>query len=194
MKPGLPRRAVFIDKDGTIIPDEPFNIKPSLIRLYDDAGEALKLLQQHGYLLMIVTNQSGIARGYFGEDELRAAFDTIRKLLKQYDVHLDDIYYCPHALEGENAFYVKECECRKPRPGLLLRAARQHGVSLNDSWMIGDILHDVEAGNRAGCRSILVDHHNETEWIMTNSRRPFGLVSNLRDAVKLILATDHETR
>ena len=88
------------------------------------------------------------------------------------------MYYCPHYPDGKIQKYKIECDCRKPKPGLILQAAREHDIDLSNSWMIGDILNDVEAGNRAGCKTILLDNGNETEWIWNEIRTPAFIVNN----------------
>lgn len=176
-------KAVFIDKDGTLIIDIPYNVKPGKIKLYDGAAESLALLKRNGYKLYMITNQPGIAKQYFNEKQLSAAFSTIQVMLNEQDASIDGFYYCPH--NDDNT-----CSCRKPQPGLIKQAAVEHGINLSNSWMIGDILNDVEAGTNAGCKSILVNNGNETEWVMNERRMPFGVVTNLLDAAKLIIITD----
>ena len=112
-------------------------------------GEALSLLRQHGFMLVVVTNQSGIGRGYFTEEDLGQIHDKMCWELAQQGVSLDGIFYCPHHPD-------KGCECRKPRPGLLLNASRDLGIDLTRSFMIGDQASDAEAARAAGCRSVLV--------------------------------------
>ena len=176
-------KAVFIDKDGTLIKNVPYNVNPAEIVLYNGAGESLSLLKQHGYRLFVITNQPGIAKRYFDEGALGEAFATVQLLLSEYGAGVDGFYYCPH--DDNNT-----CACRKPKPGLLQQAAADNNIDLLRSWMIGDILHDVEAGNNAGCKSVLIDNGNETEWVMNAMRKPFGIVTNFLDAAKLIITTD----
>src|SRR5690349_10719996 len=140
-------QAVFLDKDGTLIEDVPFNVDPDLIRLSPHAGAALRLLQQAGHGLFVVSNQSGVARGLFAEEALLAVERRLRALLLDEGVRLDGFYYCPHHPDGSVRRYATRCMCRKPMPGMLRNAAREHGIALEESWMIGDILDDVEAGN-----------------------------------------------
>lgn len=173
-------KAVFVDKDGTLIRNVPFNVRPDLIEFEDHAFESLKKLQQAGYKVIIVSNQPGVALGCFKEEELKKVEETIAEQLAQNYVQLDGFYYCPHT-ESDN------CECRKPRPGLILTAAKHHTINLERSWMVGDILNDVEAGNSAGCKSVLIDNGNETEWIWTLQRKPNYIVDNLRAAAEIIL-------
>jgi D,D-heptose 1,7-bisphosphate phosphatase len=182
------RRAVFLDKDGTLVEDVPYNVKPELIRLAPGAEEALRKLHHAGYLLVIITNQAGVARGFFSEHELASLEQTFREIFQnQIGVPLAGFYYCPHHPQGTIRAYALECDCRKPAPGLLLHAARDLEIDLSRSWMIGDILNDVEAGKSAGCSTMLVDNGNETEWVLTEARRPEFIVNNLIDAADFIL-------
>ena len=189
-----PRSAVFLDKDGTLVEDVPYNVDPNLIRLTDGALDGLRSLHDAGYLLIVVSNQSGIARGYFEEQALGAVEQRMRRLLDAAGVPLAGFYYCPHHPAGCVDAYSVECACRKPAPGLLSRAARDHGVNLARSWMIGDILHDIEAGRRAGCRAILLDVGHETEWDLTPARVPNFTVADLNTAARLIINVDGESQ
>jgi D-glycero-D-manno-heptose 1,7-bisphosphate phosphatase len=188
------RAAVFLDKDGTLVEDVPYNVDPDLIRLADGALDGLQALHDAGYLLIVVSNQSGIARGYFEEQALGAVEQRVRGLLNAAGVPLAGFYYCPHHPDGCVDPYSIECTCRKPAPGLLTRAARDHGIDLGHSWMIGDILHDVEAGRRAGCRTILLDVGHETEWELTPSRIPDFTMASLDAAARLIINVDGESK
>lgn len=180
------RKAIFIDKDGTLIQDVPYNVDPEKIVLEQYAGSALKLFQEQGYMLVIVTNQSGIARGYFKEEQLVGVQKKINALLGEYNVLPDGFFYCPHHPEGTIFPYAINCHCRKPNPGMLQTAAELLGIDLKNSWMIGDILHDVEAGNQAGCRSLLINNGHETVWEITPQRQPVYIASDLLDAAQFI--------
>jgi D-glycero-D-manno-heptose 1,7-bisphosphate phosphatase len=162
------------------------------VKLYEDVPEALRMLKKHGFRLIIITNQSGIAYGYFAEHALRLANEMLLKKFKGHGIHVDGFYYCPHHIMGNIPEYSIDCYCRKPRPGMILRAALELKIDLAGSWMVGDILHDVEAGNRATCGTILIDHGNETEWILNEIRTPTYKVRSMSEAVKKIL--DHEKR
>src|SRR6478609_3356058 len=152
-RPPIP--AVFVDKDGTLINDVPYNVDPSLIELAPGAAEGAALLSAAGFALVVVSNQSGIARGLFPESAIAAVEARIRELLAECEVRLAGFYYCPHHPQGQVERYSMGCDCRKPAPGMLIRAAEELSLDLARSWMVGDILDDVEAGHRAGCRSIL---------------------------------------
>src|SRR5215211_6803278 len=187
------RRAVFLDKDGTLIEDVPFNVDPELIRLGPGAALGLPRLHRAGFRLIVVSNQAGVARGRFAESALRAVHDRLRRLLADLGVPLAGFYYCPHHPEGTVPGYAAGCECRKPSPGLILRAAREHAIDPGRSWFVGDILDDVEAGRRAGCRTVLLDVGHETEWELTPARIPDFTVANLDAAARLIINVDRES-
>ncbi len=179
-------KAIFLDKDGTLINDLPYNVDPRRMILARGAAAGLRLFARLGYRLLVVSNQSGIARGYFGETALPAVQRRLADLMEASQARLDGFYYCPHHPDGVVPRYALACICRKPMPGMLLRAASEHGIELADSWMIGDILHDVEAGNRAGCKTILIDNGNETEWNVSALRKPDFIVADLHAAARLI--------
>ncbi len=179
-------KAVFFDKDGTLIPDIPYNRDTDQISFNDGATEALHELSRHSFLFFIVSNQAGIARGLLTEADVEAAKKKLELLFEEAHAKLTDFYYCPHDSEGIVSNYSKYCDCRKPQPGMIIRAAREYSLDLNRSWLIGDILDDIEAGNRAGCRTILIDNGNETIWKEGPFRQPDYKVSNLRDAAKAI--------
>ncbi len=186
-------RAIFLDKDGTLIEDVPYNVDPALIRLYPDVPEALRRFRAAGYRLIVISNQAGVARGYFEEEALVGVRETLYRLLAAEGVPLDGFYYCPHHPGGVVAAYAVACECRKPGPGMILRAAREHGVDLAGSWMVGDILNDVEAGNRAGCRTVLIDNGNETEWVAGEGRTPHLVARTVLEAALRITGNAPDT-
>lgn len=186
------KRAIFLDKDGTLVEDVPYNVNPELMELTWQAGQALQILQELGFALIVVTNQSGVARGLFTEAALGPVNQRLSDLLAQYGVRLDGFYYCPHHPEGVVGRYTVPCTCRKPMPGMLLRAASELDVDLSRSWMIGDILHDVEAGRRAGCQTVLIDNGNETEWKLSPQRTPHHSAPDLYTAATMIAAIERE--
>lgn len=180
-------RAIFLDKDGTLVENVPYNVDPARVRLVPGAGAALRALAGLGFRLVVVSNQSGVARGFFEEEALAAVELRLHELLAPCAVELSGFYFCPHHPDGTVARYAIDCLCRKPAPGLLTRAAHDLGIDLRESWMIGDILNDVEAGIRAGCRTILVDNGNETEWVRGPHRQPHFSVPGLPEAVPTIV-------
>lgn len=183
-------RAVFLDKDGTLIKDVPYNIDPLLIELEKGAIEALLRLQQRGYQLVIISNQSGIALDFFSEQNFLQLRDYILRLFETLGVGFNGFYYCPHHPKGKNINYRKSCDCRKPAPGLLLQAAKELNIDLTASWMIGDILNDVEAGAQAGCKTILINNGNETGWDLSTIRTPTYVATDLSEVASYILNSD----
>lgn len=181
------KKAIFIDKDGTLIPDVPYNVDPAKITLALDSVKGLRRLKRAGYKLIVVSNQSGIALGMFERSALWGVEFKLRGLMAREGLYLGGFYYCPHHPQGSLAGYRVDCDCRKPAPGLILRAAEDHLVDLSQSWMIGDILNDVEAGHNAGCRSIMIDNGNETEWDLSTKRIPEAMVKNINQAAEYIL-------
>jgi D-glycero-D-manno-heptose 1,7-bisphosphate phosphatase len=184
------RKAIFIDKDGTLIPDIPYNVNPNLVTLQDNAVKGLRLLQDEGYLLLIISNQAGVAHGYFSENSLIAIKQKIESLLTTNDLILSGFYYCPHHPEGKVEKYAINCQCRKPLPGMILQAAKEHNINLSESWMIGDILNDVEAGARAGCHTVLINNGNETEWDNGPYRKPTFTCKDINHAALRIYDTE----
>lgn len=169
-------RAVFIDKDGTLVENLPYNVDPARIALARGAGECVAALAAHGYRIFVVSNQPGVGLGLFPQEKLKGVEARLKRLLPA----LEGFYWCPHAPEAG-------CGCRKPAAGMLERAARENDVSLALSWMVGDILDDVEAGRRAGCRTVLLDNGNETEWQLHGARVPDRIAFDLGQAAEAIL-------
>jgi D-glycero-D-manno-heptose 1,7-bisphosphate phosphatase len=151
------KRAVFLDRDGTLNVDTGFVAHPEDVRLVSGAAEGAKRLAQAGYVLVITSNQSGIARGILTEEQADAVDRKLLDLLRDRGVGIEAIYRCPHLPDGANSRFAVVCDCRKPKPGLLLRAAADLGLDLASSWAVGDSERDVQAGLAAGCRAILLD-------------------------------------
>ena len=182
------RRAVFLDKDGTLVQNVPYNVDPERVVLRSEAVPALRRLRGAGYDLVVVSNQSGVAHGYFDERAVQRILLHLRQGLALAGVDLLDCRYCPHHPEGSVTRFACACECRKPAPGMLHDAARQHGIDLGASFLVGDILDDVEAAHRAGCRAVLLDCGSETLWQAGPFRTPDRRVSDLLEAASWILA------
>ncbi|MBN2186889.1 MAG: D-glycero-beta-D-manno-heptose 1,7-bisphosphate 7-phosphatase [Dehalococcoidia bacterium] len=142
-------RAVFLDRDGTIARDVPYCSRLEDFELLEGVGEGIRMLSEAGFKVIVVTNQSGIARGYFTEAMLDRIHQKMKSDSASYGAHIDAIYYCPHHPD-------EGCDCRKPKPTLILRAAREHNIDLTESFSIGDKLQDIEAGHAAGCRTVLI--------------------------------------
>lgn len=178
--------AIFLDKDGTVLEDEPYNVDPEKMRWAPGAQQGIRELARLRLPLVVVSNQPGIALGRFGLDDLHRMRSRLGSLFQEAGATLAGFHFCPHHPDGKVAAYAGGCECRKPAPGLLLEAAHRHGIDLRRSWMIGDILDDVEAGRRAGCCTILIDNGNETEWVMNRWREPHHRAPDLGHAGVLV--------
>ena len=150
------QKAIFLDRDGTINKYVGFLTDINEFELLDGVTEAIKMINESGYLAIVVTNQPVIARGEVSVEELQEIHNKMETLLGQSGAYIDDIFYCPHhphkGYEGERPEYKIECECRKPKPGMLFAAAEKYNIDLRESWMIGDGENDIEAGRNAGCK------------------------------------------
>lgn len=149
------KRAVFLDRDGTLNVEKEYLHLPSEFEFIPGAAEAVKLLNQAGFLVIVVSNQSGVARGYYSEEDVYHLHRHVDRLLAEQGANIDAWLFCPHHPDGRGS-YALPCNCRKPEPGMLREAARRFDIDLEQSWMIGDKLIDLQAGQRAGCSSILV--------------------------------------
>lgn len=148
------RKACFFDRDGVLIAEANYIKDPDQVRILPGAAEALRLVHAAGFLAIVVSNQSGIARGYFTEVELDAVEERMKRLLAEQGASVDGIYHCfHHPTKGTVPEYVCDCDCRKPKPGMLLAAACDFQLDLSQSVIVGDKTSDVEAGINAGCRA-----------------------------------------
>ncbi|QQS46900.1 MAG: D-glycero-beta-D-manno-heptose 1,7-bisphosphate 7-phosphatase [Acidobacteriota bacterium] len=188
------RKAIFLDRDGTINEEAGYITHPSQVRVYDFAIEAIRMINQADFLAIVTTNQAGIARGVFTEDFLSEIHLLINDTLLRGGARLDAIYFCPHHPHDGFPPYRIECDCRKPLPGMLLRAAEDFNIDLTASYMIGDRYRDIQAGHSAGSRSILVRTGYGEEELTVESgnwpRNPDYVASNLLDATQWILHED----
>lgn len=150
------KRALFLDRDGSLIAERNYLDDPAQVELLPGVAYAIARLNRAGWLVLVVTNQSGVARGYFGLDRVSAIHAEISRQLAASGAHVDDWLVCPHHPDGTVAELTISCNCRKPKPGLLLQAARRHGIDLAASVMAGDKPSDLLAGEAAGCRSWLL--------------------------------------
>ena len=162
------QRAIFIDRDGTINKHIGFLRNPSEFELLPGVSDAIKRINSSGYLAIVITNQPVIARGEVTREELQIIHNKMETLLGEHGAYLDAIYYCPHhpdkGFEGEVPELKFECECRKPKPGLILKAAKDFNIDLSKSWMIGDGSNDVGAGKNAGCKTALIDESGSQDY------------------------------
>jgi D-glycero-D-manno-heptose 1,7-bisphosphate phosphatase len=183
------RKACFLDRDGVVIEEENYISDPARVRLCAGVVPALKKLRAADWLLVVVSNQAGIARGLFGPKALEAVQTRIDKLLKAEGVIIDAWYNCPHHPKGSVQEFAVDCECRKPKPGMLLQAAKEHGIDLKKSVIIGDKISDVEAGFNAGCKKaalVLTGHGAEQNMSATILKRAV-VAADVGEAVAKLL-------
>jgi D-glycero-D-manno-heptose 1,7-bisphosphate phosphatase len=187
----MKRPAVFIDRDGTISEEVGYVNHPSRFQLYPYSFEAIRLLNDENWLAIVITNQAGIARGYFSEDVVKQIHEQMMRKMDEARVRLDAIYYCAHHPTVGEPPYRLDCNCRKPKAGLIERAARDFEIDLPSSWMIGDRYSDIELARNAGLNSAFVLSgygRGEWEYQRTGWQHQPDLVSeNLLESVKQIL-------
>ena len=184
----MAKQAVFLDRDNTIIADPGYIHDPGLVALLPSAAEGIRLLNGAGFTIVVVTNQSGIARGLLSEEQLAAVHKRLRDVLREEGALIDAIYYCPY-LDSPDATverYRRDSELRKPKPGMLRLAADELGLTLAESWMVGDSGRDVLAGSRAGCRTILLQ--GGSDRAIDPPCKPHFVAASLHEAAEIILA------
>jgi len=183
----MSRAAIFIDVERLVLPGRAPAPDPSAVSVAPGAARGCRRLGATGLPIVVVSNQPGVAMGRFSEDVLTALGQRAFEVLAQVGVTLEGFWYCPHHPDAEVPAYAVECGCRMPRPGLLVAASRHHDLDLPRSWVVGDLLDHVEAGGRAGCRTILLEECRETTWRSGPYRTPDQLVPDLWDAANVIL-------
>jgi len=186
MKDIMANKAIFLDRDNTIIEDPGYINNPEQVKLLDGASEALISLKGMGYKLVVVSNQSGVARGLVTEDALGQIHKKLEQLLAEKGVSLDRIYYCPYHTDGVIPKYRRESDWRKPSPGMLLAASRDLDIDLRESWMIGDAPSDIEAGVRAGCSTIMLAGRTHEQKMPPGTPAPDYKAVNLKEVVNII--------
>ncbi len=185
------RPAVFLDRDGTLIEEVGYVNHLDRVRVYPWAAEAVHKLNQAGLLVVVLTNQSGVARGYFTEELVEQVHQKIARELAARNARVDAFYYCPHHPNAPIERYRRDCRCRKPSTGLLEESARRFAIDLQSSFVVGDSYRDMQLGFNAGARTILVMsgygrgeyEHQRANWL----RNPDGIAENLLEAVDRIL-------
>jgi D-glycero-D-manno-heptose 1,7-bisphosphate phosphatase len=179
---------VFLDRDGTVIEEVGYLNRLDRIAFFPWSVDAIRVLNDAGFLVVIVTNQAGVARGYFDEALVRDAHELIDRRVKAGGARIDGYYYCPHHPDGAVQAYRETCDCRKPKPGMLHRAAREHGIDIARSFVVGDRWLDVRMGQAAGAKTVLV----RTGYGLEEEAQPDGTVAdavadNLMDASAWII-------
>jgi len=176
------KRCIFLDRDGVINKEVGYLSDPDRFEFIPGSLEALKIIKQKGYLLIIITNQAGIARGYFSEEILHSIHTKMINILKNHDITLDGIFYCPHHPD-----FTGECDCRKPLPGMIYRATSKHNIDLTESYMIGNTLNDIKAGFNAQCKTVLVlTGYGREEQKKIEDIKPDMIFKNLYEFAKNI--------
>ena len=188
------KRAVFIDRDGTISEEVGYINHPSRFSLFPYAASAVQHLNENGWLAILVTNQAGVARGYFSEDMIQTVHARMTADLERNGAKLDAIYYCAHHPSVGEPPYRFDCDCRKPKPGLISRAAQDFDIDLSESWMVGDRYSDIELARNAGLKSAFVlSGYGRGEWEHQRAswtEKSDLVAENLLEAVHLIVAQD----
>ncbi len=182
----MANKAIFLDRDNTLIEDPGYINDPDQVALLEGVPEALNELRAMGYKLVVVSNQSAVARGIVTEEVLRRIHKRLEQLLAEEGASLDRIYYCPFHPEGSIPKYRRDSDHRKPNPGMLLDAAKDMDIDLKESWMVGNSPSDVEAGARAGCRTIIVDSLAHEQKIRPGERVPDYRAVNLKEVINII--------
>lgn len=183
----MKNKAIFIDRDGTININTHYISDPEDFVMYEGVGKGVRILQDKGYLIIVVTNQSGIARGYFTEEDLKNVHQRMEDDLAEFGVRLDGIYYCPHHPEDR-------CQCRKPNTALFEEAIKGHDIDTSMSFMIGDKELDIVAGKKIGLKTILVPERHEREGLINNIKEwqylPDYIADNFLDAIEWIIINE----
>ncbi|MFA5113820.1 MAG: D-glycero-beta-D-manno-heptose 1,7-bisphosphate 7-phosphatase [Candidatus Margulisiibacteriota bacterium] len=180
-------RAVFVDRDGTIIEDSGYISTPKEVHFLPGSIEALRQLNQAGFKVIVITNQSGVARGFFSEDMVQTIDKFIHKQVLSGGGHIDAFYYCPHHPEHGVYPYRQECACRKPSPGMIKQAAQDHHLDLGRSFMVGDHSCDVRAGKTAGVRTVFVLTGHGSREKAKLADKPDHTAPSLAEAVAWII-------
>lgn len=180
-------KAVFLDRDDTLNLDPGYLGDPKKVQLYEGVPEGLSLLKKNGFKLIVVSNQSGVARGLIKEENVEAVNNKINELLSKKNVQIDDFYYCPYHPKFNTQ---NECKCRKPSPELVLRAAKDHKIDLNLSYFVGDKISDVECGNNAGIKTVIITNSlkvDEINRLNDPKKKPNFVALNFLDACDFIM-------
>ncbi len=186
----MTNRAVFLDRDGVITQEPPhYAHELSQLELIPKSADAIRLLNENGFVVVIVSNQAGIARGYYQEEDAILFNQALKERLAQNGACIDAIYYCPHHPEATVERYRVDCNCRKPKPGMLIKAGKELNVDLRQSFIVGDKLSDIETGERVGCKTILVKTGYGAEELKHSHVDCNYIADNLYDAVEHVLGS-----
>ncbi len=184
------RPAVFVDRDGTLIHEAHYLCDPARVRVFAGAARAVRLLRDAGFRVILITNQSGVARGFFTEADVRRVNRRVVELLRRDGARIDGVFFCPHHPEGSVGRYRKTCPCRKPRPGMVKKAARLHSLDLKRSFVLGDHLGDMGLVRSAGLAGgvFLTTGHGKREWVkVVRTGLKVPRAGNITRAARIIL-------
>jgi histidinol-phosphate phosphatase family protein len=177
-------KAVFVDRDGTMAKDAHYCSCLADFQLFSDTPRSIRLLNEHGFLVIVVTNQSGIARGKFTEETLTRIHKKMKDELAIENAFVDAVYYCPHHPDDG-------CECRKPKPKLVLEAVKEFGIDLSQSFVVGDLQVDIDLGKATKCKTILISKTVESTPTPSEQSKPDAVAFSLWEAVQIILRWDN---
>ncbi|MCK6543850.1 HAD family hydrolase [bacterium] len=191
--------AVFFDRDGTLNVEKNYLYRPEDFEWISGAQEAVHLLNEAGFLVFVITNQAGVARGFYSEQDVNRLHDFMADQLEQKKAHMDAFFYCPHHPEGTIPEYTKLCDCRKPASGMIRQALMRFDIDLNTSFVVGDYKSDIELANREAIRSVLVKtgHGQKTLDAMSTGStacKPDHIAEEVTEAVRWILWQHRERK
>jgi len=186
-------KAVFLDRDGVITEDPPhYAHRLDQLRIIPGSAQAIRVLNEHHFRVIVISNQSGVARGYYTEDDVKKYNDGVEFLLAKAGAHIDAVYYCPHHPDAIIERYKLDCNCRKPKPGMILDAVQKYSLDIENSFVVGDKWSDIEAGRVAGCKTVLVLTGHGKEEVDKKHGLADYIALDLYDAVdKYILSRDN---
>jgi D,D-heptose 1,7-bisphosphate phosphatase len=184
-------KACFLDRDGVLIKDANYLSSVSDVHIYKSSFKALKLLKENGFKIIVITNQGGAAKGYFNEKLVNAVHKEINRKLELHGLKIDAFYYCLHNPDGVIPELTKECDCRKPSPGMILKAAKDFNIDLKSSFLIGDKMSDIDAALNAGCHAVLVKTGHGFEHVSAAIKRGIPVKANIYSAVKYYVSTNY---
>ncbi len=180
-------KACFLDRDGVLIEEVNYLSSPDQVNILPESIKALQLLKDNNYKIIVVTNQAGVARGFFTEDSILKVHREIDRQLSEYKLKVDHYYYCPHHPDGSVNKYAITCNCRKPMPGMILKAVHDFNLDLNNSFLVGDKISDLTAAANSGCLGLLVETGHGKEHKKDAISKDFPVFPNLEQAVLFFL-------
>lgn len=183
----MKNKACFLDRDGVLIHEKCYLYKPEEVEIYTESYNAISALKSNGFKIIVVTNQAGVARGFFKEADILKVHAEIDRQLSNKNLSIDAYYYCPHHPNGIFKEYSIDCECRKPKPNMILQASKDLNIELSMSFLIGDKISDLLAAKNAGCQSALVKTGHGIEYVEKAEQLGFKVFDNIDTAVNYFL-------